>query len=450
MDELEAFPLPSQMLHGDGRTEPFDPDRLHHTLFAATKLRGKPDAFLSRELTDSILPFLAERTTDGTVSTTETVEVAVAVLRELGHVALGLSFQEAVLLEKNYRQTPPPILEREDAVTRAVQQRRSVSEMAWRMAKEAMAAFSLEEVYPPHVAAAHREGLLTLGQLPAVRELASAVLRWPERECLTWLQAQRTWVGEELVFDAPEREWHLLQASEAARWESLCEVALGCRLLGLRLALHLNGKEPPAWAADADPPLFPTYASIGEERQHALRMQFLDLWEQFPESVRLFWHVNETTEPLPRLVTQARTGSNLIVVVDRVTQEARLHDGLDRRRTALLHTITLHLDQLVQRQGQPLSLDAFTGKTLSLARMALGAAKARREYLRRWRLPGWPAFVLDQAHVCLCLSGWENVLAQLTDAPSPEGLQHTLEHRLSRALNREARYLNLTAVLDHP
>src|SRR5262249_34420761 len=156
---------PSQILHSDGRTEPFDPNRLHHTLFAATKLRGKSDAFLCRELTDSILPFLAERTTNGTVTTTETIEVAAAVLRELGHVALAQNFQEAVLLEKHSKLSQS-VAGKEDVVTCAVQHRLPATALAQDLARRAMATFSLEAAYPPHVAAAHQEGLITLGQLP--------------------------------------------------------------------------------------------------------------------------------------------------------------------------------------------------------------------------------------------------------------------------------------------
>jgi hypothetical protein len=454
MDASSLLP-PNLIRHSDGTEEPFDPNRLHHLLFRATQLHGQADAFLSRELTDSILHFLAERADGGILTTAETVEVATAVLRELGHLSLAQAVQETVLLEKHRRVNAAAVSLPSSACGLAIQQRQQMPELAWQLARDAATTFSLEEVYPPHLVAAHREGLVTLGQLSSPRELAAVVMRWPETNLLAFLRLQRNLLGEEIVFDSPEAEWPLLQAAPDERGSWLHELAAAAQVLGLRVALHLNCRTLPAWAGEADPPLFPSQLSALAERQAALREEFLHLGAQFPTTCRLFWHYagesaadTLTGEVLPRLLNHTQAGAEVTLVQDQPRQEIRLHQGLDRRLGALLQTVEVHLEVLAQRQGRLLSLEAFLGKTLSLARLALCAAKIRRDFLRRWRLPDWPAFLLEHAHVCLRLHGLEKVRDLLADTVSVEEVHHALAPRFLAAVAREARLLSLTTVVE--
>src|SRR5437763_1273884 len=51
---------PSWVRKCDGRLVPFEADRISRALFAATEGLGRPDAFLARELADSVVHFLAQ------------------------------------------------------------------------------------------------------------------------------------------------------------------------------------------------------------------------------------------------------------------------------------------------------------------------------------------------------------------------------------------------------
>ena len=51
--------LPERVRLPDGRTEPFEPERITRSLFAAGERVGQPDAFLSQEMTEGVLYFLA-------------------------------------------------------------------------------------------------------------------------------------------------------------------------------------------------------------------------------------------------------------------------------------------------------------------------------------------------------------------------------------------------------
>jgi hypothetical protein len=51
--------LPETVHLPDGRAEPFEPERISRSLFAAGERLGRPDAFLARELTEGVLHFLA-------------------------------------------------------------------------------------------------------------------------------------------------------------------------------------------------------------------------------------------------------------------------------------------------------------------------------------------------------------------------------------------------------
>src|SRR5438309_9773504 len=85
---------PTWVRKRDGRTVPFEADRISRALFAAGEDCGQPDAFLARELADAVVHFLADES-DGKVPTTEQIrEVVVKVLRELKQHDLVAAFED--------------------------------------------------------------------------------------------------------------------------------------------------------------------------------------------------------------------------------------------------------------------------------------------------------------------------------------------------------------------
>lgn len=453
MEEPSALQLPSFLRHASGLLEPFDPDRVHLLLYRATQNLGRPDTFLSRELTDGLLPFLAERVVGDTVDAAELTEVVVTALRELGHpslaqtVGLSLFDAEPVRIASTTATNPWSL------VAQAIQQR-----IPWRkivnpfLTREAEA-YSLRDVYPASVADAHREGLLTLGQLTAPRELGAVLLRWPGQGILNAFSEARSYIGDAIVLDSPECEPSLLARSPEDQLSALREAALACQVLDLQLAVHLRVRPAPGWSQEAVPLLFPMSPEEDGTAVEHLRGRFLNLAGEFPEVIQVTWHVpaqHHTTsaEETTPLAPWFGSGRMVRLQHDRGRQDAHFQAGLNRRQTALLQTIDLHVDRLTQRQKLGLEPEALAGKILSLARLALSAAKARRDFLRRWQLPGWPAFLLDQAHVCLRLCGLDSALEPLHEGNDPFALHEALVRRLPAVLQREAWAMNLTALVE--
>ena len=78
----------------DGRTVPFEADRISRALFAAGERCGRPDAFLARELADAVVHFLADEADNKVPTTTQVREVVVKVLGGLGQHALVEAFEQ--------------------------------------------------------------------------------------------------------------------------------------------------------------------------------------------------------------------------------------------------------------------------------------------------------------------------------------------------------------------
>ena len=96
MESMSPSPTPFAWVHKrDGRLVPFEADRISRALFAAAESLGRPDAFLARELTDSILHFLRTEACEATPTTAQIAELVVKVVRELGQPALAKAFAEA-------------------------------------------------------------------------------------------------------------------------------------------------------------------------------------------------------------------------------------------------------------------------------------------------------------------------------------------------------------------
>src|SRR5205823_7720202 len=89
----EYATTPNWVAKRDGRVVPFEGDKICRAVFAATEELGRPDAFLARELTDSVLHFLANDLDADTATTAQIADTVVKVVRELGHPALAQAFR---------------------------------------------------------------------------------------------------------------------------------------------------------------------------------------------------------------------------------------------------------------------------------------------------------------------------------------------------------------------
>src|SRR5271170_1486852 len=94
MSDLPAREAPVWVRKRDGRVVPFEADRISRALFAASESLGQPDAFLARELTDSIVHFLTEQNGHNILSTEQIADVVITNVRELGHPLLARLFED--------------------------------------------------------------------------------------------------------------------------------------------------------------------------------------------------------------------------------------------------------------------------------------------------------------------------------------------------------------------
>jgi hypothetical protein len=395
----------------DGRLTPFDADRICQALFAASEQIGQPDAFLAREMTDSVVHFLADEADSGTVSTAQIAEVVEKVVRELGQPTLARAYAE-----RRREPIPEPA-----APSPAIEEALTPADLERRLGRACLRDHSLREVFSRDLAAAHTEGLLTLTTLETPGTLASLVLA-PEGEPLpladALLQARST-VGECIVLDGPE--WGFATDTAAAIDAWTRELRLGLSATGLRAVVNLNSAVPPVWADDlARGPLFAARVPEHAVRQ-AVREALSDALLALP-NVRIDWHLNETAfaaEPSPllaRLARRAAEGASLSFVFDRARRPVVLAEGVDRKHPAVLIAVGLHLPRLAQQPGINGQPDVFLKKLSSLVRLGLSVAKQKRDSLRRRsaRRPELArGFLLDRARLLVVPVGLEAVCRSL-------------------------------------
>src|SRR5262249_26684980 len=86
--------VPTWVRKRDGRTVPFEADRISRALFAAGESCGRSDTFLSRELADAVVHFLSEESDDKVPTTAQIREAVVKVLRNFKQHALAEAFEQ--------------------------------------------------------------------------------------------------------------------------------------------------------------------------------------------------------------------------------------------------------------------------------------------------------------------------------------------------------------------
>jgi hypothetical protein len=459
MELMSSSPTPFAWVHKrDGRLVPFDADRISRSLFAAGESLGRPDAFASRELTDSILHFLSAEASGTTPTTAQIAELIIKVVRELGQPALAKAFAEAQTrkaesgkqAEEDQRQSGAwtGATQRWDALpdfrsapsantgptplqlAQWVEGLPSPASLAWRTASACLHDYALREVYARDLVAAQADGLLTLTGLEAPLELAAQVLGVAgtgSTDLVQMVEEARSVAGEYLALDGPE---YLLARPGTARdaVRSLSrELAIGLRITHLQAVINLNSALPPPWAgALAAGPLFEGHRQGPEAKQIAAildqLLEHLLVPDAFGSAIRVDWHLGERDfledkiAGLLRLARRALEGAPLAFVFDRPRRPVTLAEGLDRQHPAVLLTVGLHLPRLLEQSGSPIDPPSFLRKLGSLARLALSAATQKREFLRR-RTSSRPnvnrGFVLDRARLVVVPVGLNHVTQQL-------------------------------------
>src|SRR5262249_45205629 len=143
------------------------------------------------------------------------------------------------------------------------------------------------------------------------------------------------------------------------------------------------------------------------------------------DSVRIDWHLGERDftparrNRLLRLARRALDGALLAFVPDRPRRSVALAEGLDRAHPALLGVAGVSLTRLLEitRPENELRVDppTFLRKLASLARLALSAGHARREFLRRHGRPAVTCgFLPDRARMVVTPLGLETTARAVT------------------------------------
>jgi len=473
-----AIPGPGPFVRKrDGRLVPFDPDKIAQALFAATEAIGRPDAFLGRELTDGVLYFLAQENEVHPLTTQSIAEVVVKVVRELGQPTLAEAFaafgrQKAVgpqLLSQTDRDLSSRTYDRPDIVLRF-----GATTPLNEYVPACTRHFSLNAVYHRDVAAAHRDGLLTLTGLEAPNQLASLTLSPAHAAtdraagALGELEVVRRSAGQSIAIDGAE--YRYAQLTEAPT-SFVRDLTVGLRLTNLQAAINLNSASAPPWVGDVgDSPLFVGQGSDIQAVQTAELADSLltELGEIKPalQHVRIHWHLAEAdfgperSGRLHRILRFALEGSPVTFVFNRPRMAQSLAEGMDRQHPTVLGVVGLGLPHLARHPRVAGEQGMFLDKLGSLARLAVSAGVQKREYLRRLER-SWGSgaaalgsgFLLDRARLVVVPVGLECVVRMLTGhglGEEPAALKVGCEiiRRLAESLGHAGRQVYLDACLD--
>jgi len=438
---------------------PFDPDEICQAIFAATEQLRRPNAFLAREMTESVLHFVTHDFGASTPTTTQLAELLDKVLRELGHAALAQVMQErgeAIddAAKEPDREEKQPVIDRTASLPAYLSQ--------WRRQ------FSLQVVHSRDLEAAQDEGWLTLIGLDHPSELEGGVVDWPSSDGRSLLsailEAQRRFGGF-LVLDGPEHALARASDSRRALAEFVRDLHDGWLATGLPLIINLNAAQPPAWAQPpGDGPLFGGGSAPSVDSQSMMVPLFDAILETLGTaanagSVRIDWHFGErdfASGHLQQVLDRALAGLPISFVLDRPHAPVALAEGLDRRHPVALQAAGLHLGPLADKQGIEGQVEPFLQNLLHLTRMAVSAGAQKRQFLRRAEERDLQrGFLLDRARLTVIPVGLPAVVERLTGQTIASGKQgltlaRKIVERLSECLREAGHMANLEAVLDGP
>jgi hypothetical protein len=444
--------VPAWVMKRDGRREPFDADKISQGLYAATEAIGKPNAFLARELADSVLHFLGQENTADEVPTAQIAELVEKVVRELGQPELAMAYSRR--RAAGVEQALPARAVRDQATFNF-----SLQDSPDHVVTECLRAYSLRTVFGRDLAAAHADGLLDLSGLETPR-LLEAIVVDPSRSEMSdspwkvgWSQVRdASRQAVRLVFDNPE----LLLAAHGPTWLEGIVAALEayrrCAVLNLRPAA------PPAWANE--PSVGPLFAncSSAQPTSAANSAALVDAAES-SEGLFIRWHLQaqDFEQPAQRQVLQAilaRTDflGSIIFTLDRRRQPLRLARGIDRAHPATLTYVGLTLPAFLKLPEVAGNGTKMLAKLPSLMRMAASAGIQKRNYLRRHCPEMARGFLLDRARLVVEPFGMAEVVRTLTGASpaqSPLGLDvaRQILQTLRDAAERESRITGLEMIV---
>jgi ATP cone domain len=486
MSDVPAREAPVWVRKRDGRVMPFEADRISRALFAASESLGQPDAFLARELTDSIVHFLTEQNGDDILSTEQIADVVITNVRELGHPLLARFFedhrQSRIRSSAVVGETAPTAPPRPARPTTNIEL--TLSFPAETPVEEVLRAckrnYTLQAVFARDVVAIHNDGLMTLQGLDTPGALASGVMDarafGPDGDLTA---AQVELCGQVIVLDGPEHHQARAEqpASDEARWGT--HLQRGLVRTGLRAVLNLNCATPPSSVDDlARGPLFPGLVA-GPSRRFLseLAEQWLDQVAGnigMAGSVRIDWHIGErdfrseeggARERLLRVARRALAGARLAFVFDRPRRPVALAEGITRQHPAVLLQVGLHLPRLAEQTNSTAVPERFLQKLSSLARLALSAGVQKRTHLRRRPGSGQgretetsditEGFLLDRARLLVVPIGLDRLLRPVTGRGLCAGgasldLGKQVIQQLREVLRQDGRASRLEVCLDGP
>ncbi|HEV3204500.1 MAG TPA: hypothetical protein VGY77_08960, partial [Gemmataceae bacterium] len=284
------------------------------------------------------------------------------------------------------------------------------------------------EVFTRDLAAASREGLLTLTGLKTPREFYGTSLetfKISNQGIGSTLEEAREVTGQFVGIDG--LEYAVISSSQYQKTPAakvVQEITTALRLTHLQATVNLNCAVPPDWANDlAEGPLFSQLEeSHNREGIRDLGAALAEEWLGTPQAGRIGWHVRAADfEPgqqasLSKMVRHALEGIPILFIFDRLRRPISLAEGLDRNHPAVLLQVGLHLPKLLDQPGTRSNPDKFISKLGSLARLALSAGAQKRDYLRkagRTRPGITRGFLLDRARLVVVPVGIETVVREL-------------------------------------
>jgi hypothetical protein len=459
-DSAATPALPPWVKKRDGRVVPFDPDTIGQDLFAVAESLGRADPFLTRELTDGVLHFLAADCPEGIPGTDWIADLVVKVVRELRQPRLAQAFTERSQRPlAGARVGPEPFASNPAGVVR-----------------RSLEAFSLATVFSRDLAAAHRDGLLVLAGLEAPRELAAAVLTPPEpsatMQALQLLDAvleARNGVAGWLALDGAD---YLELENGSPPLPRLLLPVL--RAADLTVRLHLNAADPPAWAAlAAHGPLFADHAEArpGNSLSAAAAVvQAVLALEHERCPFAIDWHLGDRdfgpaadaarADLLEAMVRAALGEYPITFVFDRPRRPLSLGPGLDRLHSYLLMVVGLDLCRFLDHTGITDDSELLLRKLASLTRLAVSAGVQKRQYLRETLRESdvdcsflQRGFLLDRARLMVTPIGLDAAVRRLTGSGLYEGktgldLARRILQELNAVLANESKRRLVDCVLD--
>jgi len=404
---VEPSHLPTSIRKRDGRTIPFEPEKLSRSLFNASEAMGAADAFLARELADSVIHFLAHEIDSGALTTQRLVELVVKVVRELGYPALAKAYEER---SRQATAKTSTAIEAAPGKPEEIPHTLDPLTILYAAGRHALGDVSLADVYPRDLASAHREGLLTLMDLDTPREMVGMVFS-PNQplpldgwELLDHLTRVRGLAGSFVALDGPE---HAIAARDGIPEEMTSNFNLildrSLWLSNLHAILNLNSAEAPGWAAPLN------LGALFQEFQQEMENERLDRIALYllrhAKNQTVYWHLSERDFPeeksqrLRKIIARSIDRERVEFVFDRPKRPVVLGPGVDRRNPAVLGMVGMNLPRFVdQLGGGPLEPDLFLKKLASLTRFAKSAGHARQDYLRKnGRGPLHEGFLLERA-----------------------------------------------------